>query len=66
MEKLLISRTADINETLNDYKGIKTELAQHESASEVKQERVHVENMNEFGRRYKGKYYLHRLIIRHL
>jgi hypothetical protein len=37
MEKLLISRTADINDTLNDYKDIKAEIAQHDSTSEVKQ-----------------------------
>ena len=44
MEKLLIHRTADINETLNDYKGIKAELAQHETGADLQQERVHVEN----------------------
>lgn len=36
MEKLLISRTADINDTLNEYKTIKADIAQHDSTSEVK------------------------------
>ena len=63
MEKLLISRTADINDTLNDYKQIKAEIAQHDSASEVKQQRIHVENQNEFGRRYKGKLLYHRITL---
>ena len=37
MEKLLISRTADINDTLNDYSQIKAELKKHDTDSEVKQ-----------------------------
>ena len=36
MEKLLIHRTADINETLNDYVSVRAELAKHESDNDAK------------------------------
>ena len=56
MEKLLIHRTADVSETMNDYPTINGDYARHNSCSDPEQGRIHVENANEFGRRYRGKY----------
>ena len=53
MEKLLQHRSADIHDTLDDNKNLKEELAAFTSTSDVPQERIHIENMNEHGRRYR-------------
>lgn len=55
MEKLLISRNLDPENTVNDHAKLKAFHARFQSSGDAKLEKIHVENVNMNGRKYKGK-----------
>ena len=56
MENLLVSRNLDPAETNEDHSKMKAFHARFQSTADAKMEKIHVENVNMNGRKYKGKY----------